>query len=225
MARSPDHGPGRLPRHPRRLLHRPAPPSTTATPPAATARACSGTSPLLPPTTRTRDLALGPCLFHWESRSTTTASSATGQRYVHHLARVSRVTGAGDPGGVAARLLRQPWGWRFESLKQQPQACCRGWIPHRPQPSPVGRQTCIRVSDVLDRNTAGLPPQTQSAQKELCNAATTVPRDVQDDRCRPPELKCLVLDRIRLAQPNAATVPSSGKGPGIGTGEAACTKA
>jgi hypothetical protein len=46
---------------------------------------------LFSPTTRTRDLALGPSLFHWESQSTTTAASATGQRYVHHAARGSRV--------------------------------------------------------------------------------------------------------------------------------------
>ena len=37
------------------------------------------------------DLALGPSLFHWESQSTTTASSATGQRYIHHAERGSRV--------------------------------------------------------------------------------------------------------------------------------------
>ena len=42
---------------------------------------------LFSPSTRTRDLALGPSLFHWESQSTTTAASATGQRYVHHQAR------------------------------------------------------------------------------------------------------------------------------------------
>jgi hypothetical protein len=46
---------------------------------------------LFSPTTRYRDLALGPSLFHWESQSTTTASSATGQRYVHHQTRGSRV--------------------------------------------------------------------------------------------------------------------------------------
>ena len=45
---------------------------------------------LFSPTTRYRDLALGPSLFHWESQSTTTAASATGQRYVHHQARRSR---------------------------------------------------------------------------------------------------------------------------------------
>jgi hypothetical protein len=42
-------------------------------------------------TTRYRDLALGPSLFHWESQSNTTAASATGQRYIHHEARGSRV--------------------------------------------------------------------------------------------------------------------------------------
>ena len=41
--------------------------------------------------TRYRDLALGPSLFHWESHSTTTASSPTGQRYIHHASRGSRV--------------------------------------------------------------------------------------------------------------------------------------
>jgi len=46
---------------------------------------------LFSPTTRTRDLALGPSLFHWESQSTTTAASPTGQRYIHHQARGSRV--------------------------------------------------------------------------------------------------------------------------------------
>jgi hypothetical protein len=46
---------------------------------------------LFSPSTRYRDLALGPGLFHWESQSTTTAASPTGQRYIHHEARGSRV--------------------------------------------------------------------------------------------------------------------------------------
>jgi hypothetical protein len=33
--------------------------------------------PLFSPTTRYRDLALGPSLFHWLSQSTTTAASPT----------------------------------------------------------------------------------------------------------------------------------------------------
>jgi superfamily II DNA or RNA helicase len=46
---------------------------------------------LFSPTTRYRDLALSPALFHWESQSVTTAASATGQRYIHHASRCSRV--------------------------------------------------------------------------------------------------------------------------------------
>jgi hypothetical protein len=46
---------------------------------------------LFSPSTRTHDLALGPFLFHWESQSTTAAASPTGQRYIHHEARGSRV--------------------------------------------------------------------------------------------------------------------------------------
>ncbi len=36
------------------------------------------------PTTMYRDFALSPELFHWESQSTTSSSSPTGQRYIHH---------------------------------------------------------------------------------------------------------------------------------------------
>jgi hypothetical protein len=46
---------------------------------------------LFSPSTRYRDLALGLSLFHWESQSTTTASSPTGQRYIHHATRGSKV--------------------------------------------------------------------------------------------------------------------------------------
>jgi hypothetical protein len=44
---------------------------------------------LFSPSTRFRDLALGSSLFHWESQCTT--ASATGQRYIHHETRGSRV--------------------------------------------------------------------------------------------------------------------------------------
>ena len=68
---------------------------------------------LFSPTTRYRDLALEPSLFHWESQSTTTAASATGQRYVHHEARGSRVLlfvreqrwVHGRPGGVTEQFV------------------------------------------------------------------------------------------------------------------------
>lgn len=44
------------------------------------------TSGQFSPTTRYRDYAIRPDLIHWESQSTTTASSPTGQRYQHHVA-------------------------------------------------------------------------------------------------------------------------------------------
>ena len=36
------------------------------------------------PTTMYRDYAISPTLFHWESQSTTSVTSPTGQRYLHH---------------------------------------------------------------------------------------------------------------------------------------------
>jgi superfamily II DNA or RNA helicase/HKD family nuclease len=43
------------------------------------------------PSTRYRDYAVSPDLFHWESQSTTSESSPTGQRYIHHQQRGSQV--------------------------------------------------------------------------------------------------------------------------------------
>jgi hypothetical protein len=43
------------------------------------------------PTTRYRDYAISPDLFHWESQSTTADTSPTGRRYVEHRAQGSAV--------------------------------------------------------------------------------------------------------------------------------------
>jgi hypothetical protein len=43
------------------------------------------------PTTRYNDYAISPWEFHWESQSLTREASATGQRYIHHRERGSRV--------------------------------------------------------------------------------------------------------------------------------------
>lgn len=43
------------------------------------------------PTTMYRDFALSLDLFHWESQSTTSTSSPTGQRYIHHRERGSHI--------------------------------------------------------------------------------------------------------------------------------------
>jgi superfamily II DNA or RNA helicase/HKD family nuclease len=43
------------------------------------------------PTTRYQDYPISPTLFHWESQSRTSTASPTGQRYINHVARGSRV--------------------------------------------------------------------------------------------------------------------------------------
>jgi superfamily II DNA or RNA helicase/HKD family nuclease len=43
------------------------------------------------PTTMYRDYAISPSLFHWESQSTTSERSPTGQRYINHAERGSHV--------------------------------------------------------------------------------------------------------------------------------------
>ena len=43
------------------------------------------------PTTMYRDFALSPDLFHWESQSTTSATSPTGQRYIGHREQGSHI--------------------------------------------------------------------------------------------------------------------------------------
>ncbi len=43
------------------------------------------------PTTMYQDYAISPTLFHWESQSTTSAASKTGQRYLDHRAAGSEI--------------------------------------------------------------------------------------------------------------------------------------
>src|SRR5581483_7390608 len=43
------------------------------------------------PSTRYRDYAIAPDVFHWESQSQIRAASPTGQRYIHHVERGSKV--------------------------------------------------------------------------------------------------------------------------------------
>lgn len=43
------------------------------------------------PTTMYNDYSINERLFHWQSQSTTSESSATGQRYIHHIERKSKV--------------------------------------------------------------------------------------------------------------------------------------
>ena len=43
------------------------------------------------PTTMYMDYAVSESLFHWQSQSTTSASSPVGERYIHHEERGSKV--------------------------------------------------------------------------------------------------------------------------------------
>lgn len=43
------------------------------------------------PTTMYNDYSISPTLFHWQSQSTTADDSPTGQRYIHHVEKGSRV--------------------------------------------------------------------------------------------------------------------------------------
>ena len=43
------------------------------------------------PTTMYKDYSINESLFHWQSQSTTAENSATGQRYIHHREKGSRV--------------------------------------------------------------------------------------------------------------------------------------
>ena len=43
------------------------------------------------PTTMYQDYSINKTLFHWESQSTTSEQSTTGQRYIHHRAQGSRI--------------------------------------------------------------------------------------------------------------------------------------
>ena len=43
------------------------------------------------PTTMYNDYSINESLFHWQSQSTTAENSATGQRYIHHRERGSKV--------------------------------------------------------------------------------------------------------------------------------------
>ena len=43
------------------------------------------------PTTMYKDYSINESLFHWQSQSTTAEHSLTGQRYIHHVRRRSKV--------------------------------------------------------------------------------------------------------------------------------------
>ncbi|MCP9850824.1 DUF3427 domain-containing protein [Cyanobium sp. Morenito 9A2] len=84
---------------------------------------------LFSPTTRTNDGAISQWDFHWESQSLTREASVTGQRYIRHAERSSRVmlfvrVAAGFCAAVENKLggVTLPIRWRCEGEIQAAQS-------------------------------------------------------------------------------------------------------
>jgi hypothetical protein len=91
------------------------------------------------PTTMYRDFALNPDLFHWESQSTTSSSSPTGQRYIHHRERGSHILlfvreAKTNALGTAPYVLLGPADY-VSHEGDRPMAIT--WRLHRPMPTEV----------------------------------------------------------------------------------------
>src|SRR5207302_7696636 len=80
---------------------------------------------LFSPTTRYKDYPVAPDLFHWESQSTTSAASPTGQRYINQGTRGSRVmlfvreNSLGDAVGASPFLFLGP-AWYVSHQSERP---------------------------------------------------------------------------------------------------------
>ena len=91
------------------------------------------------PTTMYRDFALSPDLFHWESQSTTSSSSPTGERYIHHRERCSHILlfvreAKTNALGTAPYVFLGPADY-VSHERNKPMAIT--WRLHRPMPTEV----------------------------------------------------------------------------------------
>ncbi len=94
------------------------------------------------PTTRYRDYAIAPDRFHWESQSVTRERSDTGQRYIHHIERGSRVMLFVRPSNKDAWGRTQPFTFLgpasyISHTGERPMAII--WRLHRAMPMDVFR--------------------------------------------------------------------------------------
>jgi superfamily II DNA or RNA helicase len=92
------------------------------------------------PSTRYRDYAIAPDLFHWESQSQTPAGSPTGQRYIHHAQRGSHVMLLVRPSNKDAWGRTHPFTFLgpatyVSHTGERPMAIV--WRLHRPMPMDV----------------------------------------------------------------------------------------
>ncbi|MCW2685339.1 MAG: helicase, superfamily [Mycobacterium sp.] len=100
------------------------------------------------PTTMYRDFALSPTLFHWESQSTTSSASPTGQRYIHHSERGSHillfVRGAKTTAlGTSPYVFLGPADY-VSHEGDRPMAIT--WRLHRPMPTEVYQASTVAVA-------------------------------------------------------------------------------
>ena len=100
------------------------------------------------PTTMYRDFALSPDLFHWESQSTTSSSSPTGQRYIHHRERGSHILlfvreGKTNALGTAPYVFLGSADY-VSHEGDRPMAIT--WRLHRPMPAEVFQASSVAVA-------------------------------------------------------------------------------
>lgn len=94
------------------------------------------------------DFALSQQLFHWESQSTTSAASPTGQHYIHyrendsHILLFVRATKT-DAFGAAPYAFLGPADY-VSHEGDKPMAIT--WRPHRPMPTEVYQASAAAVA-------------------------------------------------------------------------------
>ncbi|MGY4653774.1 DUF3427 domain-containing protein [Mycobacterium sp. URHB0021] len=100
------------------------------------------------PTTMYRDFALSPELFHWESQSTTSEASATGQRYIRHRGRGSHILlfvreAKTNALGASPYVFLGPADY-VSHEGDRPMAIT--WRLHRPMPTEVYQASTVAVA-------------------------------------------------------------------------------
>ncbi len=100
------------------------------------------------PTTMYRDFALSPDLFHWESQSTTSSTSPTGQRYIHHRERGSHIllfvrAAKTNALGTSPYVFLGPADY-VSHEGERPLAIT--WRLHRPMPTEVFQASTVAVA-------------------------------------------------------------------------------
>lgn len=100
------------------------------------------------PTTMYRDFALNQNLFHWESQSTTSSASPTGQRYIHHRERGSHILlfvreAKENALGAAPYVFLGPADY-VSHEGDKPMAIT--WRLHKPMPTEVYQASTVAVA-------------------------------------------------------------------------------